>query len=81
MKNTGFLVSGIVFIVISLVPLYFGFHRMFMYDSEDFLNVHVGNDQGNFMINGLHAIAFFVLSGISFLGGLIQTSVYQLGKK
>lgn len=63
---------GIVMIVLSVIPLFMGFYKMFAY-SESYppVNAYVGGDAYNFIINSNYATGFFVLTVGLLIAGLV----------
>lgn len=61
-------VFGIIFFIAFAVMCYKGYDKMANYDNSDYSyeNAYVGGDAYNYIINGTHATAFFVLA-IGFL--------------
>lgn len=67
-------IISIIMYVGAAIFIGLGFHRMFAYQNYDpseypalakgNINAHVGGDAYNFIINGTHATAFFVLAGV-----------------
>ncbi|QSS99755.1 hypothetical protein IMZ31_17080 [Pontibacillus sp. ALD_SL1] len=70
---------AVILLLFSLVFLFFGFNKLTQYsnpeseyaDEEEFVNVYVGGDAYNYIINGTQATAYFILSGITIIGGIL----------
>lgn len=60
---------------VSGAPLGMGLYKMFIYgndeQSKSYVNVYVGGDAYNYIINSNLATAYFVLFGAFFIGGVI----------
>ena len=67
------------------VPLYMGFHKMFVYVNNEYYvagnkNSYVGGDAYNYIINGNYATGFFVLATMLVIMGIGFAILYYLSK-
>lgn len=78
-KNTLFLVLGILFFVLFFVMTYKGYDKLTNYRNSEYSsslnqNAYVGGDAYNYIINGTHATAYFVLA----VGFLISGTLCEI---
>lgn len=78
---------SIGFWLAALVSLIMGFNKMFVYENPDSYilvkkNAHVGGDAYNYIINGTHSTAFFVLfSGLLIAGLMVEIIIAIKGEQ
>lgn len=72
MQNSCFTlkVFGIIFFLAFIIMCYKGYDKM-SFDYEDYKNAYVGGDAYNYIINGTHATAFFVLAVGFLISGIL----------
>lgn len=84
--NLSFHIMSIVTMMLSLLPLGLGFHKMFVYNNTEGIyldeakNAYVGGDAWNYVINGTYSIAFFVLFAALLVAGLLIELVVRTGR-
>lgn len=66
-------VISIIFFIAFAVMCYKGYDKMTNYDNSDYSyeNAYVGGDAYNYIINGTHATAFFVLAAGFLISGIL----------
>ncbi len=64
------------------VTLYKGIDRMTHYSGSEYspINAYVGGDAYNYIINGTHATAFFVLTGMFIIASVGLVAVHYLSR-
>ena len=75
-QSVVYIILSISSFFISFIFIGIGFNRMLVYENPDSIlgtrrNVHVGGDAYNFIINGTHATAYFVLGASLLLIGCL----------
>ena len=69
-NDTTYKTVGVIFFIGSCIFTAIGFYKMFVYENNDYgynlKNAYVGGDAYNYIINGTHSIAFFIL-GMGFI--------------
>lgn len=79
---------AIIFVLLAIIMCYKGHDRMVNYSNPDedsyshtYTNAYVGGDAYNYIINGTHAAAFFVLSvGFLLTGAVCGCTGFVLDK-
>lgn len=82
-ETTGWKAWGIITFLLSLVPLGMGLYKMFAYDNgnlypHNYVNVYVGGDAYNYIINANYATGWFVLFGVLLLASIGLAAVHYL---
>ena len=78
--------GAIVSAILAFVTLCMGFNKLWRYDSGDeygfdAVNAYVGGDAYNYIINGTHAIAYFVLTTMFVLLAIGLLILHYLSQK
>lgn len=75
MKNSCFTLKifGVIFFLAFAIMCYKGYDKITNYDNSDYSyeNAYVGGDAYNYIINGTHATAFFVLAVGFLISGIL----------
>ena len=71
LKPNNLVKLSIVFFLVSMWFLGFGFYKIYVYDSYEPLNAYVGGDAYNYIINGNYATGYFVLCIGFLISGLL----------
>lgn len=77
-------IAAIISFICAFIPLYFGFDKMFNYNSGEYfgdpVNAYVGGDAYNYIINGTHSTSFFVLSAILVIMSIGFAILYYMSR-
>ena len=73
--------SAILSYIFAVFVAFKGFEKISFYDPDKDVNVYVGGDAYNYIINAQYATAFFVLAGCAAIVGTLFLMIRQIDKK
>ena len=85
MKKNKFInlkIISIIFYIISIISMFIGFYKMFVYYNPEYygdkINVYVGGDAYNYIINSNYSNGYYILSMGFLLAGSIFLCTYLI---
>lgn len=80
-KMNGWQKTAIISFIISLICIFVGFYKMYIYDEYEYINAYVGGDAYNYIINGTYAVAFFVLATMFMMCAIGCVIIYYISQE